>query len=246
MERREFIRACSTVASTASAASLAALPYTVAANAAPKSYTRALLVDNLGAPFKAAALKAKRNYVFTYPFATTPCFLLDLGEATKTQVALKSEDGQAYQWPGGVGPKRSIVAFSAICSHQLAYPTKEISFIRFRGKDERNAQSGAKSLNKFSDVIHCCAEHSQYDPAQGAKVVAGPAPQPLAAILLEHDAKTDTLAATGTLGGEVFNRFFAKYEFKLAMDTGGKPKQATGDKAVLAELDSYCRQQVQC
>jgi len=42
-------------------------------------------------------------------------------------------------------------------------------------------------------VIHCCSEHSQYDPAEGARVVAGPAPQPLAAILLDHDPASDAL-----------------------------------------------------
>jgi Rieske Fe-S protein len=46
-------------------------------------------------------------------------------------------------------------------------------------------------------MIHCCAEHSEYDPAAGAKVMAGPAKQPLATILLDYDATTDELSATG-------------------------------------------------
>jgi arsenite oxidase small subunit len=238
MERRDFIRICS----SATALPLGSLNTQAFAAATPKTYARALLVDSTGVPVKAASLRAKRNYVFQYPYVSTPCFLIDLGEPTKANVALTQESGQAYQWQGGVGAKRSIVAFSAICSHQLAYPTKEISFIRFRSKEE----SAGKAVNKLADVIHCCAEHSQYDPAQGGKVMAGPAPQPLAAILLEHDAKQDTLAAVGTLGGEMFDKFFAKYEFKLAMESGGKARSTSGDKTLLTELDRYCRQQVQC
>ena len=44
--------------------------------------------------------------------------------------------------------------------------------------------------------------------AQGAKVLHGPAEQPLCAVLLEHDAKADTLTAYATLGGELFDDFF--------------------------------------
>lgn len=132
----------------------------------------------------------------------------------------------------------SIVAYSAICAHQLAYPTRQISFISYR------AESSAR--NKHAQVIHCCAEHSQYDPAEGARVVAGPAPQPLAAILLEHDPRTDELVATGTLGGEMFNQFFAKYEFKLALELGDTAHRVVAGSTVVSELDNYCRQQVRC
>ena len=76
-------------------------------------------------------------------------------------VNLTRVDGTGYAWQGGVGVDRNVVAFSAICAHKLAYPTKEVSFIRFQR--ERSATSAGQ-------VIHCCAEHSQYDPAQGARV----------------------------------------------------------------------------
>ncbi len=118
----------------------------------------------------------------------TPCFLLNLGKPT----------------PGGVGPKRAIVGYSAICSHRLTYPTRQISFISFR--EQASAGKAARR-----NMIHCCSEHSEYDPASGARVMGGPAPQPLSAILFEHDPASDTLYATGTLGGELFNAFFEKY-----------------------------------
>jgi Rieske Fe-S protein len=215
----------------------ASLP-AASADASPRFYARARLVDPAGGPLKARALPANRNFIFHYPFAGTPCFLLNLGKPTKPFAQLKTADQQTYEWPGGVGADHGIVAYSAICAHRLSYPTREISFISYR--DEMSAGS------KFAHVIHCCSEHSQYDPAEGAKVLAGPAPQPLAAILLEHDPKSDGLSAVGTLGGELFNEFFNKYEFRLALDHGGHARTVVESRCIVSELTQYCRQQVRC
>jgi arsenite oxidase small subunit len=231
MQRRDFMLACAAQALTVS------LP-AAAVDAKPKLHARARLVDPAGRPLKAGNLPANRNFIFHYPFAGTPCFLLNLGKPTKAAARLKTADQQDYEWPGGVGPDRSIVAYSAICAHRLTYPTREISFISYR--EEKSAAS------KFAHVIHCCSEHSQYDPAEGAKVLAGPAPQPLATILLDYDASSDNLYATGTLGGELFDEFFSKYEFRLALDFHGHPKTAVAESCVVNELTEYCRQQVKC
>ncbi|HEY6241872.1 MAG TPA: (2Fe-2S)-binding protein [Burkholderiales bacterium] len=231
MQRRDFMFACGASALTAS---LPAIP----ADASPRLYARARLVGPAGLPLKASALPANRNFIFHYPFAGTPCFLLNLGKPTRSSAQLKTADEQTYQWPGGVGANHSIVAYSAICAHRLTYPTREISFISYR--DEKSAGS------RFAQVIHCCSEHSQYDPAEGAKVLAGPAPQPLAAILIEHDPKSDGLSAVGTLGGELFEEFFSKYEFRLALDYHGHPKTAVEGRSIVSELTEYCRQQVKC
>ena len=230
VHRRDFMLAC--------AASAVGASWPAPADATPRLYSRALLIDASGRPLKAGSLPANRNFIFHYPFAGTPCFLLNLGQATKPAATLRTADQQSYDWPGGVGAERSIVAYSAICAHRLAYPTREISFISYR--EEKSAGS------KFAHVIHCCSEHSQYDPAEGAKVLAGPAPQPLAAILLDYDPKDDSLCATGTLGGEMFDEFFRKYEFRLALDFKGHPKDAVSRSCVVSELTDYCRQQVKC
>ena len=231
MQRRDFMVAC---AASALGVSLPAAP----ADAQPRFYSRARLVDPGGRPLSARALAVNRNFIFHYPFAGTPCFLLNLGRPTKPVAQLKTADKQIYQWPGGVGTHRNIVAYSAICAHRLTYPTREISFISYRGE---------KSIgSKFSQVIHCCSEHSQYDPSEGAKVVAGPAPQPLAAILLDHDPNSDGLYAVGTLGGELFNEFFTKYEFRLAVDHRGQARAAVEGSCVVKELTEYCKQQVKC
>ena len=76
--------------------------------------------------------------------------------------------------------------------------------------------------------------------------MAGPAPQPLAAIVLEHDPRDDALYAVGTLGGELFNEFFGKYEFRLALDHGGHARTVVENRCIVSELAQYCRQQVKC
>ena len=231
MRRREFIKFC---AATAAATGAPA----VAADARPRFYTRAKLVAAGGAPLRASAIPVRHNLIFHYPYASTPCFLLNLGRPAAASALLKTEGGEAYEWRGGVGARRSIVAYSAICAHKLTYPTRDISFISFRA--EKSAR------NKVGNVIHCCSEHSQYDPADGGRVLAGPAPQPLAAILLEHDAASDQLTAVGTLGGEMFDAFFDKYAFRLALENGGEPRRAVDGTAPVIALEDYCRQQVKC
>jgi Rieske Fe-S protein len=220
----------------------AALPHAGWSGAAlqARSYPRALLTDERRDPLRTSRLVAGRNYIFHYPYAGTPCFLIDLGKPTQSDVALKTESGDSYRWPGGVGPRRSIVAYSAICSHRMAYPTRQISFISYR------TQSTAPTVSR-ANTIHCCSEHSEYDPASGARVVSGPAPQPLAAVLLEYDQAADSLAAVGTLGAELFNAFFRKYEMKLALDYGpDRASQRVGDRTAVTELEDFCQQQVNC
>jgi Rieske Fe-S protein len=232
MQRRDFLRSCAALggAGLASLESWSDVP--------PRLYARTLLVDQRGQPLRAAGVAPETNYVFHYPYAATPCFLLRLARVVEPAASLRREDGAAYRWPGGVGPGRALVAFSAICAHKLAYPTREVSFIRYQS--ERSSTASGR-------VIHCCADHSVYDPAAGARVVAGPAPQPLAGILLEHDAARDELYALGTVGAEQFDAFFAKYDFKLGIEYGtGKARAAVGPRSVVRELAQYCRNPVSC
>ena len=235
MERRDFLRAC------AGCAAFGATPvHSAGGEVKARAYTRARLVDETRQPLRAGALVSGRNYIFHYPFHGTPCFLINLGKPTVQNVSLRTDSGAAYRWPGGVGPQRAIVAYSAICTHRMTYPTRQISFISYR---ERSTAGSAARLN----TIHCCSEHSEYDPASGARVLAGPAPQPLPSILLEHEPATDALYAVGTLGGDLYNAFFAKYEMRLELDYGsGRARQRVEDATVVSELASFCKQQVRC
>ncbi|MEO8136006.1 MAG: twin-arginine translocation signal domain-containing protein [Betaproteobacteria bacterium] len=234
MERRDFLRGCALAGGSVALVKASRS----APNGQPvKAYPPARLVDRFGDPIKAAQLVPNRNYLFNYPYTGTPCFLLRLDHAAAA-AELVGQDGRPYGWDGGVGPGRAIVAYSAICAHKLAYPAREISFIRFQEQASATSRAG---------VIHCCAEHSIYDPAAGAKVVGGPAPQPLAAIVLAHDPRSDALTATGSVGPEQFDAFFAKYEFKLGMQFGpGRAQQLVGNATICQEMTQVCRQTVQC
>ncbi|WBY01776.1 (2Fe-2S)-binding protein [Ramlibacter tataouinensis] len=235
MDRRSFIESCAARVGSLSVASLPAAAW--AEDAQPREYAKALLVDEQRRPFKASSLQPQTNYVFHYPYEATPVFLLDLGKAAEP-AALSTKGSERYAWPGGVGPRRSIVAFSAICAHRLVYPTREVSFISFR---KTRATKGVRD-----QLIHCCSENSQYDPAQGARVLSGPAEQPLCAVLLSHDPRTDTLTAWGTLGGELFSEFFRKYEMRLSLEMGARAVNPVADQSVVSELSHFCRNTIQC
>lgn len=234
MDRRGFIETCTAGAACASAA--AAWPV-FAADARPKAYSRVVLTDEFGEPVRVSKLQPLSNYVFHYPYQATPVFLLNLGKPAPPQV-LSLRNNDTYGWPGGVGRDRNVVAYSAICAHKLVYPTRDVSFISFR---KTRARRGVQD-----HLIHCCADHSQYDPAKGAQVLSGPAPQPLCAVLLDYNLKADTLTAWGTLGGELFNDFFSKYEAKLSLDVGPGARNAVTGEAVVRELEKFCRNPVQC
>ena len=231
MKRREFVQLCSAAAACAAAP---AFP----ADRAVRLHGRAKLVDERGQPIRLEALAQDVTYVFDYPFVATPCFLIRLDRPTPQAVELRTESGVPYRWEGGVGPARSVVAYSAICAHKMTYPTKQVSFIGYRAQPSPVAPSGR--------VITCCSDRSVYDPSNGARVVSGPAPQPLAAILLEHDPKANEVWAVGTYGGDKFDEFFRKYEFRLQLDVGPRARNAVEGTAVVRELTRYSTQWAQC
>jgi Rieske Fe-S protein len=233
MKRRDFVQLCA-----ASAAGATLPDRSQAATLTARKYARVKLVDARGEPIRLGALTAGKTYVFDYPFAATPCFLLRLSQPLVAGVVLHTEAGEAYQWSGGVGSDKSVVAYSAICAHKMAYPTKQVTFIGYR--DEASPVAGR------AKVITCCSDRSVYDPAAGAKVVSGPAPQPLATILLEYDAKADEAYATGAVGGEKFDEFFAKYEFRLQMEMGPRAKTTVEGTTAVRTLDNYSTQWAKC
>ena len=200
-------------------------------------YARAKLVDDKGQALRIAALQPGTSYVFDYPYSATPCFLLRLDAPAAQAVELRTDAGQAYRWEGGIGADKRIVAYSAICAHKLTYPTKQVSFIGYR-----EAAPGAGK----GKVITCCSDRSVYDPAAGARVVSGPAPQPLATILLEHDRKADEVFAVGTFGGEMFAEFFRKYDFRLQLEMGARARAEVSGTAPVRTLDTYSTQWAKC
>jgi len=229
--RRDLMRQAACVAGAWMASGM--LPAVAAGEV--QRHPRSLLVDSQGKPWLARQLQQGEAFLFNYPYTVSPVFLIAFEREVKP-AELVTQDKQRYATPAGVGPNRSIVAFSAICAHKLMYPTPAISFIGLR--------SGGRG--EPSHVIHCCGDNSRYDPLQGARVIDGPAPQPLAAVLLEWDPSSDQLHAVGTRGGEMFDAFFEKYAAKLEFETGSSARTPSGGSAVVRPAASYSRQWRSC
>ena len=193
--RRRFLGLCGALGMAAASRPAAAAPAL-----ALKKFEKVRLVDDKGEPVKASGLKVGLDYIFHYPFAGTPCLLTDLGEPPENNVPLKTLAGRGYKSLAGVGPKKAIVAFSAICTHLLTHPTKNNSFVNYYHENSDFADRGK--------VVTCCAHGSVFDINRGGEVVTGEAKQPLLSVALEHDAKTDELFAIGVLGDhDLFHHF---------------------------------------
>lgn len=199
MKRRAFL-GCSALAALAALRGPGRAAAPVAAGQGERG-PRARLVWEGNAPVRASRLASHTDYVFGYPFEGTPCFLLDLGEPVAgADVPLRS--GERYGWPGGVGPRRSLVAFSAICPHTYTHPTRESAMIHYFAPDQ------PATVAQRGGIITCCVHGSAFDPRQGAVPLQPPAELPLAAVLLEWDEGTDGVTAIGVAGRPVFAEFF--------------------------------------
>jgi Rieske Fe-S protein len=235
LDRRQFIKVCA-----GAGVAVAANPRLMAQPAGElKPGETVRLVDSEGRTLRPADLTVGQSYVFHYPYVSTPCFLLDLGERAEPGAELETADGRSYRWSGGVGPGRSIVAFSAICAHRMSYPTRAVTFIDYRHEP---VPGGGSSPRSRGQVIYCCSEGSVYDPQDGARVLAGPAPQPLAAVRLEYDEDEDTLSATGMYGGDMLESFFAKFGFQIALAHGSDDIQRpVKDVSTVWPIEEYSR-----
>ena len=229
--RRDLMRQAACVAGAW--ATSGALPAVAAGEV--QHHPRSLLVDVHGSPWSTRQLKPAEPFLFNYPYTASPVFLIAF-EREVAATELVTKDKQRYAAPAGVGPNHAIVAFSAICAHKLMYPTTAISFIGLR-----DGQRGEPA-----HVIHCCGDNSRYDPLHGGRVIDGPAPQPLAAVLLEWDAANDRLYAVGTRGGEMFDAFFEKYAMKLEFENGSSSPKASGPTVVVQPAAIYSRQWRSC
>ena len=145
-----------------------------------------------------------------------------------------------------MGPNRSVVAFSAICTHKMTHPARSVSFINYR-HDTVRFRNSDDQVEERAGVIFCCSESSVYDPASGCRVLGGPAPQPLAAIELEYDSASDSLHATGTIGGEMFASYFREFHDRLVLEHERTDIDAAmADASRLMRLSEYTRNQISC
>lgn len=204
------------------------------------AYEKAQLIDASGKPIKASALEKEVTYIFNYPYASTPSMLINLPEPTQKEVALKSESGESYLWKTGVGKDRTIVAYSAICAHQLTHPTPNDSFIQYVPRAKKTM-----AYDK-SGVIVCSSHLSAYDASAGAKVLGGAATQPLASVVLEV-AADDTIWAVGVLGSDKYQDYFKSFRPELKEFYGGpaEAKKLVSISAKTVKLTEYSKEIIQ-
>ncbi len=228
MQRRDFNRLCSGLFAGAAG-------FSKALSAGTQPFPRSALVYDDNTPVTVDSLEPGSSCIFSYPFVTTPCFV----------VRLKAAAIQTDQWHGGAGRDNSVVAFSAICSHKMSHPAKPISHINFRS-DVISFYDRHGEKQEREQLISCCSERSVYDPANGGVVLSGPAPVPLAAIALEAN-DDGALIAVGSSGTDQYDRFLEKFGFRLAMEYGVSDVRArVGDQTVATLAQNFSSQQVRC
>jgi Rieske Fe-S protein len=161
------------------------------------SFPKVALLDVDGSPLTASKVMKEYNvttpdvYTFAYPLRNEPNFLLNLAPPS-------GGSGGATNVVGGVGPEKSIVAFSAICQH-LGCPAPAISYYP--------PGTCAKSFGTLTFYIHCSCHGSTYDVTNGASNLTGPAVLPLPQVTLDWDPTDDSLSAIGVTGPPVNGHF---------------------------------------
>lgn len=205
-----------------------------------KTYEKIQLKDDKGNPLKASSLMSEENYVFNYPFISTPCILVDLGEPTEKKVRLQADDGTNYVFESGVGVKGSIVAFSAICPHQLTHPTPDDSFFKYVPR------AGKTMAFDKAGVFVCSSHLSAFDPKAGGKRVNGPATEGLTQIVLEIDAE-DNIWAVGALGPDRFHDYLDAFKPEFEKYYGGKRKgkKLIKEEAKVVALSNFSKDIIQ-
>jgi len=228
MDRRQFNSLCSALLAGAASSHSRANELTV-------HYPASRLVYQDDTPVTLDSLVAGKSYIFSYPYVTTPCFLMRL---TRSAPANGS-------WPGGIDTDNSVVAFSAICSHKMSHPAKPISHIAYRPQVVSFYDANGKKHDR-DGLISCCSERSVYDPSSAGEVLSGPAPAPLAAIVLKANAG-GLVSAVGSTGPDQYQRFLTKFGFRLAMEYGITDIQArTGQTVVVVPAEEFSSQQILC
>ncbi len=239
--RRKFLKVCGTYA-----AAFATWHPTHAQSATTRQYAERVQLMRNKTPIGAEDFQPGQTYIFNYPYVTTPCMIFNVGNRISHQITLTTESGEDYVWPGGAGPDHSIVCYSAICAHRMTYPAKAVSFLNYRHSkvvyfdENQNRQEKEK-------IIYCCSERSVYDAQNGGKVLGGPAPQPIATILLEYDENENCFYALGALGGTLFEKFLDEFEFRLQLDFRiANVRESTVNQVNLFTLEEYSEVVVHC
>ncbi|CAA6804507.1 MAG: Ubiquinol-cytochrome C reductase iron-sulfur subunit (EC [uncultured Sulfurovum sp.] len=235
MERRGFLKLSGTAAAVVVAPSLITETLRADDGSLYKTYDKVMLKDSEGNPLKTANVVEQENYVFNFPHAATPCILVKLDGPTDKTATLKADDGTEYKFRGGSGKDGSIVAYSAICPHQLTHPKASTTFFQYVPK-------GTKTLayDKAVGGVFVCSSHlSAFTPKDGGARVTGPATEGLTQIVLEVD-KDDVIWAVGAVGPNKFHEFLTSFKADLKKEYGrNKAKKLVKTEAKVTTLKNF-------
>ena len=112
-----------------------------------------------------------------------------------------------------------------------------------------SAISGRARRRRRGSVIHCCADHSVYDPAAGARVVAGPAPQPLAGDRARARRGARRARARSARSAPSSSRRSSRSTRSSSRSNTAaleRAQQPVADTTVVRELTNYCRNTIEC
>lgn len=238
MERRGFFKLSGAAAAMVIAPSLITETLRADDGSLYKSYDKIMLKDSEGNPLKTANVVEQENYVFNFPHVATPCILVKLDGSTQKNVTLTADDGTEYTFKGGSGKDGSIVAYSAICPHQLTHPQPDTTFFQYVPK-------GTKTLayDKAVGGVFVCSSHlSAFTPKDGGKRVTGPATEGLTQIVLEVD-ENDVIWAVGALGPNKFHAYLKAFkgEFKKYYGNKRKAKKLVKTEAKVTTLKNFSK-----
>ncbi|SFZ97874.1 Ubiquinol-cytochrome C reductase iron-sulfur subunit [hydrothermal vent metagenome] len=240
MKRRSFLKLSGTTAmAIAIAPSLITQKLYAENGNLFQTFEKVQLKDAEGNALKVSTLITEENYIFNYPHAATPAIMVNLATPTEKDIKLKAEDGTEYLYSGGAGSKGTLVAYSAICPHQLTYPQKSMSMFQY-------VNEKGKTLAYDKGGVFVCSSHlSAFEPKQGGKVVGGPANQGLASIILEID-KDDNIWAVAVLGPVKFQEFFDAFKQDLKAEYGRRgAKKLVQTEAKVQILKNFSAELIQ-
>ena len=152
MSRRKLLK----TAGCAGAAALLVGGLSSKANASINSSYPQVKIGNL------KDVKEGEPVKFDYPLVGRKSVLIDCGSVVE----------------GGIGPKKSIVAYSMFCTHLGC----------------------GVELDSSSQMLVCECHQSVYNPKESGRVVEGPAPSYLPMVSLDIDSSTGDIYATGVAG----------------------------------------------
>ena len=255
MDRRRFSLVCASLAAAAPlvarAAAVAeadvarsAVPGDGSAGAGPGTdpgAPRSRLSFADGSPVTPAALAEDEAFVFGYPYVVTPAFLVRLGPGTLPD---GSDGAPGGGMGGGTADASRVVAFSAICTHRMTHPSRPISHIGYRTSPIAWLDADGERVER-AGLISCCSGRSLFDPAAGGRVLAGPAPAPLARIELE--VSDGAVVAVGARDPGLHERFVDAFGFRLGLEHGiGDVRARSGDVVAIEPAARFSRQRVEC